>query len=411
MKRSSTVLSFFVAVTLLGGLITLAAPPAFAESYRTDLRASWAYTDARHPRQSAVNTDRDAPAGIWRDDERRIHLSKSYFTFRLSQLQGARIFSVVAFTAETRANDCSRERATELWVTDPAERPTWAAAPKERQKLPGPAAGPCLLPRLEWDATESVRQALAAGEPRVTLALRIAARRQGDFRYGRAYGNDLRITIRYNFPPNTPTDLSTNNRPCTDGHFFTGSRQPVLFARLSDPDGAYGLHGRFALGPSDQPDRRTEHTTALGVSYANWEVPDGVLEHGRTYAWSIRAEDGEDISPWAEVCEFTTDFVRPDVEPTVSSADYPEDCPEPGCGGPGIPGEFAFTANGVADVAGFYYSPDNTREKFVAADRLGGEATVSYTPPGFGTQTLFVKSVDRAGNRSPARRYEFQVHD
>jgi hypothetical protein len=103
----------------------------------------------------------------------------------------------------------------------------------------------------------------------------------------------------------------------------------------------------------------------------------------------------------------TIDNTRPDRIPTVRSEMYPEH----DLGGSiGATGKFHLDANGVADVAGFYYDLQDGASRYVAADRLGGGADAYVTPPDFGPQTLWVYSADRAGNRSvePAR-YEFFV--
>lgn len=80
---------------------------------------------------------------------------------------------------------------------------------------PGPGNHPgCVLPYLEWDASTAVRQAVAAGASSMTLALRTSEEWQGDVGYGRRYANNLSISIAYNLPPATPTDLSIDVRPC-----------------------------------------------------------------------------------------------------------------------------------------------------------------------------------------------------
>jgi len=89
----------------------------------------------------------------------------------------------------------------------------------------------------------------------------------------------------------------------------------------------------------------------------------------------------------------------PAAVPTVTSAAYPAD--GRWHGGAAVPGEFTFGANGVTDVDHYVYgwgvdSPSTP----VAADALGGAATVALTPPGDGPSDLYVQSVDRAGNRS-----------
>ncbi|WP_342028288.1 LamG domain-containing protein [Actinopolyspora xinjiangensis] len=78
-------------------------------------------------------------------------------------------------------------------------------------------------------------------------------------------------------------------------------------------------------------------------------------------------------------------------------------------GGTDVPGEFTFSAAGVADVDHYFYGfqePPSTR---VDADSEGGDATVTLTPPTDGAVTLYVQSADAAGNRSPVAAHHFYV--
>ncbi|WP_410593710.1 hypothetical protein [Amycolatopsis sp. lyj-23] len=95
------------------------------------------------------------------------------------------------------------------------------------------------------------------------------------------------------------------------------------------------------------------------------------------------------------------------AEPTVTSAEYPDDGAwHPGAG---VPGSFTFGANGDDAVVGFYYGNSDPATTFVAADHPGGSATVSYTPQSSGPDNLYVASVDGAGNRSAQHVHRFYV--
>ncbi len=95
------------------------------------------------------------------------------------------------------------------------------------------------------------------------------------------------------------------------------------------------------------------------------------------------------------------------AEPTVTSAEYPDDGAwHPGAG---LPGSFTFDAGGDAAVVGFSYGNADPAGTFVPADHPGGTATVSYTPQASGPNDLYVASVDSAGNRSPQHVHHFYV--
>jgi RHS repeat-associated protein len=76
----------------------------------------------------------------------------------------------------------------------------------------------------------------------------------------------------------------------------------------------------------------------------------------------------------------------------------------------GTPVSFTFTASGVADVASYQYGVDtNPPASTVNAPALGASATVSITPDSDGIHTLYVRTVDRAGNVSPTTSYILNV--
>lgn len=79
-------------------------------------------------------------------------------------------------------------------------------------------------------------------------------------------------------------------------------------------------------------------------------------------------------------------------------------------GGVGVADEFTFTSSGVADVDQYKYWFTGGAPQYVDAKGLGGNATPRIAPPVDGPVTLFVQSVDKAGNESTARaEYRFYV--
>lgn len=77
-------------------------------------------------------------------------------------------------------------------------------------------------------------------------------------------------------------------------------------------------------------------------------------------------------------------------------------------GGAGIAGSFTFGPSGIADVASYQYGLNtNPPDTSVNAASLGGIGTASITPTADGPQILYVRSQDRAGNKSPIRQYHF----
>jgi hypothetical protein len=121
----------------------------------------------------------------------------------------------------------------------------------------------------------------------------------------------------------------------------------------------------------------------------------------------MRAYDGTDSGSWSSWYDFTTDATAPNLAPAVDSTDYPAGT---WSGGADQAGSFTLAAQGVSDVNSYLYGLDqNPPTGSVAAGSLGGSATVTLTPATAGPHTLYVQSLDRAGNKSPLASYAFYV--
>ncbi|WP_104482446.1 hypothetical protein V5P93_005707 [Actinokineospora auranticolor] len=365
----------------------------------------WLSTDSRTPR-SAITTG-DARVGAWLDEQGRKHLSKSYFAFDISNFRTATVFSARAVFPEVAANDCAKRRQTEVWELVPHDHTTsWADQPQELNILPSVKNTQCLA-SITYDATDAVKRAIRRGDKTITLAVRIAEDQQGNVAFGRTYSSWRQsVGVEYNTPPNTPTGLGLQQTyPAACPDYVSGSA--VTFtASTSDPDGHQGYRAaRWAFWPVDRPAQRVEQVyegsgTVLGT------VPQGLLVSGTRLAVAVRDEDGYTASAWTAPCVFTYDNQAPAVAPGVSSTVYPEGADW--SGGENVPGEFVFTAGGVDDVVSYQYEGSGVRGS-VAANGLGGSATITVTPEFWGFQYLDVTGVDRAGNRSPTRHYTYMV--
>jgi hypothetical protein len=401
------------------GLALVDAQPA-AASLRTFVTpASWAYTDSHTPLKSYVDTAGDAPIGAWHDTAGKLHKSRSYFTFDLSAYRGKRIVSATAVAKETSANDCTKPRTWELWTTDGIKPTTsWANPPRQQTKLADIGGLACPSDWIGQDLTAAISDAVANQRWTLTLELRVPHKVESNVQFGRRIQKTFGISIEANTAPDTPADLTIEGKSCAGNDpIFIRTTRPQLRAKVTDPDvspssSGDSLTATFAAWPVDRPAERVE--TDVWATYAPataWGgVPDGFLKEGGTYAWAVRTRDDRDSSPWSAECRFTVDTVRPDKVPTVASTDYPAGWNWPGSGGPGIAGKFTFTANGVADVAGYLYGIDSAYT-YVAADSLGGSATADVTPSRSGSQRLNVHSVDRAGNVSDGVDYDFLVRN
>jgi hypothetical protein len=403
------------AVVGVGGLVLIDATPALATSQQALRPVSWAYTDSRTPNKSYINAAVDAPVGAWKDTAGR-HVSRSYFTYDISAYRGQHILATGFVVAESQANDCDKARQWQLWTTDPVNSSaSWNKPPRERVKVAEIGGTVCPSGYIEADLGSVVRDTLAAGRTTITFELRVPARLEGNLHYGRHVRRDPALIIQANGRPGTPTQLTVDGRSCDgDGPLYTTTTTPTLNALLTDSDindtgGGDTAYGKFAVWPVDRPQDRIElaenwagYTPARAWGY----IPAGILQDGVTYAVAAQSRDNVDVSPWSAECRFTVDVTRPDQLPVASSAEYPSDGKVHG--GPGITGTITFSANGVADVVGYQFGEGYPTE-YVAAGAPGGPASIQFTPARSGFMTLYVQSVDRAGNRSDTVYYRFLV--
>ncbi|MFK0247376.1 hypothetical protein ACIQUM_22010 [Amycolatopsis azurea] len=383
------------AVVAFSALVT--ATPALATS-ETVASSTGVHSDVSAPTKTFTGNGKDVPVGAWKD--RGFHASKAYFTFDLRPYLGATIGMAEAYATETAANDCTKPRATEMWVTDAAPSPTWARQPKERIKLPGPGAlGDCLWNRVEWDATQAVTDALAAGKDSITFALRMPDNRQFDPAYGRRVENRLHLYLDYNRPPTVPTDLRVGLEPCGADPVYTADNPVEVTGLVRDPDRS-SVSGRVTVWPADEPANRREvgpDSATPSPHGARLALPADFITEGRVYQWTMQGVDGALTGPASAPCSFVVDRVRPVTEPAVTSAEYP-----PGGerhGAVGIPGTFTIDAKGDQDIVGF-----STSGGYVAADRPGGVATVQYAPKRE-FDTFSAWGLDKAGNIGPGGFY------
>ncbi|MFU8874899.1 hypothetical protein [Micromonospora sp. SL4-19] len=436
-------LSIALAATLgLTGLTVFAAAEsaAAAPHYATAPSIQIGYTD-----QATTHTAYDwaegvdLPLGARIDPKGERHKSRVYATFDLSQFAGKEVFGGTVRIRERSAADCTK-RAIEIWRVNPVSKtPTWGGAPEELTKLDEITTPEyCPTANITFDASVALKDAAAKGETRVTFMLRVPKKHEGEVSYGRTLNwyNSVSLNVQYNSAPLLDeAQMYNGGRLCA-----TAAPYPALSALADtlqvighDPDLKQfdALGYEFALWPVDDPSRRTEISVPGGSAemFNTGRVPAAVLVDGKSYSWQARVSDGLATSAWSKVCTFVVDKTRPS-RPQVSSSNYPkadtgQSTP------PGVPGEFTFSAGGDTDVIGFTYqwfdqsggvqgcevAPGGrfdcddpfTSDRVLKADVPGGTVTVPIIPPNPYTNTLYVQSVDRAGNTSAAVGYEMRV--
>ncbi len=350
------------------------------------------------------------------------YLSRSFFDFDVRAMQGKYVHRASVRVRVVHSYSC-KGGPTELWHTGAiGYGTTWNNQPSWRRQLDTtnrsnhavhcPSDG-----RTEFKVDSLVREAAEARRSEVVFGLK--ARNASSYDW-RRFSLDPVLEVVYNTEPSKPTDLGMESGeiPC-----ITGGDRPFLFTptprlrgKVSDPDGG-SLTARFVLYRGETGAGTQIWTTSTSNipsgSYAEVTVPGGLLAEEGTYHWSMSISDGDSSSSEVGKCEFAVDHTAPDA-PVVSSTDYPNDdgvaIP---AGGVGQTGVFTFDANGTEDVDHYLWSvteeENDDPQARVDAEGLGGNAAVRWTPALGGPQTMFVRSVDRAGNRSDIVRYRIFV--
>ncbi|MEU0092051.1 DNRLRE domain-containing protein [Kribbella sp. NPDC006257] len=221
-----------------------------------------------------------------------------------------------------------------------------------------------------------------------------------------AAANPPSVTITYQTKTAVNAQTTAPATTCGTGSArpYISSLTPQLRAQISDGLGA-AVYGNFEWQPIGGA--TTAVTEGPGASGAWMGTTVGPLSEGGSYAWRVRGTDGTTPGAWSTWCEFTVDTASPATAPTVSSTTYPVG---QWSGGAGTAGTFTFGASGVGDVVAYEYGVDtNPPDQVVNAATPGATTSISITPTADGPHTLWVRTRDRAGNRSPMTAYEFAV--
>lgn len=215
------------------------------------------------------------------------------------------------------------------------------------------------------------------------------------------------LVVTYNTVPAQPTAKGTSD-PKTDcktgeGRDWTNDNTPVLEATGFDRD-PQNLKATFVLTGKSLDGKTTysaiNYTRDAPGTEGRFAYQTPVLRDG-IYSWSVRTNDGFDDSEVSATCEFAVETVKPDKAPVIEfdAANPYRPGGEVEAGGPSVPGTFTFKANGVADIDHYVWGLDNDQpDQVVEPATAGGDAMVTIKPGRYGFTTLYVRSVDRAGN-------------
>ncbi|RZQ59535.1 LamG-like jellyroll fold domain-containing protein [Amycolatopsis suaedae] len=348
------------------------------------------------------------------------YTSRSYFNFSVGAMRGKVIHRATVRSRVLHSWSCGGG-PTELWLSGGiGPETTWNNQPGWSPKLGDitrsnhgafcPSDGIA-----EVGVTNLMRDAAGGGWTNMVFMLK--ARNEGNQDDWRRFDLNPVLEVVYNSVPDKPGQLGMENGqiPCVTGENrpFVFTATPRLRGRLTDPDAGM-LQARFSLRKGSVGGGTEVWSGQTGNipsgSFAEVTVPAGVVADEGVYNWSMYASDGGSSSAWVGSCEFSVDKTVPGT-PEVSSVDYPTGG-DPS-GGVGQTGAFTFKSAGTPDVDHYLWSvteqENDDPKNRVDAEVLGGSASIRWTPTVDGPQTMFVRSVDRAGNRSAIVKYRLNV--
>ncbi|MGR6972468.1 LamG-like jellyroll fold domain-containing protein [Streptomyces cynarae] len=247
------------------------------------------------------------------------------------------------------------------------------------------------------------------------------------------FSHNPTLQVFFDNPPSAPTAgtmaavSGADDAACdTTGPYYPymgktiASTPPVLKAKISDPN-ADKLQATFQYwidGSSTKSTLVSGDNLASGT-YASVSLPSSFvsgLTSGQTVDWDVKISDGMASTSYSQspTCHFTAEPTAPDTPSVTSESNlYPNTDQNDGVVGAsaGTTGKFDISGNGTTATKFVYHLdvPPATSNppsgQYVTTTT--NSATVSITPPSPGPHTLYVYSVDGAGDDSGEFAYPF----
>ncbi|MFD7878193.1 FG-GAP-like repeat-containing protein [Streptomyces sp. NPDC059766] len=442
--------------------------PLFLDPSTTGIRANWTTVYKRYPSSSfydGANYNEDTKEARVGFERETWGTARSFFRMKLKKaITGADVSSATLKVLETHSWSCSK-RTVQLWGTgDFTSKTTWNRQPSWQRKITSKSFAygwksnsSCPDAYVNFTVTSLLQDAADDGATSFNLGLVASTSSSAptgsassletdtySWKKFKAEGDGSpTLDVIYNRKPNTPTSVTMSPGSCdtSDSPYIkVGKADTITISgKATDPDSDL-TKLEFQLWQTGKSDTTTKTFTKPvddgevgGISIKSY------LTTGITYSWRVRAWDAKVSSGWAPtggdgVCRFTYDTNLPDSPGEVVSTDFPGDndgdsVPDVWSAKPfGNSGNFTFAVGSPTetDIVKFVWSFNSTSYAGYAcaggSQGTSGGLTKSCTttlktatvtgiqPPSAGPNTLYVKSVDAAGNISPnPRKYFFYV--
>ncbi|MEU0991777.1 VCBS repeat-containing protein [Streptomyces sp. NPDC005953] len=358
--------------------------------------------------------------------------SRSFFRMDTNNLWNTnKVISSSTFRIKNSYSYSCTHREVQTWLTGAVNSSTtWSNQPSWTTKLDTVSdakgwSSSCPAGNLAFDVTAGTKQAATGQWNSLTLGLRAAS--EGDnLAYKRFDASTAVLSTTYNTVPNPPTGLGTvpsTGCDTTAPYPVIGNTDIYLTAKVSDADGGT-VKAQFRLWGNNNyaggAEIFNQLVTVTSGTVAKVKVPKATLQAalaqaGGVFGWKAQTLDATAGSTWVPTtsCRFTFDPNRPSKPPGVASTQFPN-------GTDGWPtntspvrteGTFTFTNGGVTDVTKYeYWSDTDATRRTITPAAQGGSASVKITPTTAGSNQLYVKSSDAAGNSSDTATYLYYAN-
>ncbi|WP_093800408.1 LamG-like jellyroll fold domain-containing protein [Streptomyces sp. Wb2n-11] len=348
-----------------------------------------------------------------------------FYQIPVSKFAGKSILSAEFVVRNTWSASCA-DRSVELWQTKGISTSTtwnsqnasgfWVKELSSKSFAYGYEG--CEAKDAEFSVRSAVQAAADGRDPSMTFGLR--ASNESDADAWKRFSDKAFLRVKYNRPP-SQVKMSQLSMEYSDTCKRPGSAKRIRSLgkihadKITDPDGDR-VSVQFQAtwdGGAWKPSLTSAKSSGSDFSIS---LPSSIPEN-KEVNWHVRTYDGAQYSPWSYAgdptgCYFYYDTKAP-RSPTISSDEYPasntEDPDDPWFDGMGKYGTFEIKANDTQVTKYWYGLNVNPSSSNSISTASGAAKTLRILPPKIGVNTLYVSSLDAAGNVSAATGYRFRV--
>ncbi|MFF7897242.1 LamG-like jellyroll fold domain-containing protein [Streptomyces sp. NPDC088817] len=384
----------------------------------------WKFNGASDAGMGYCNWDYCAP-----HDTKRL-----FYRIPTSEFAGKSILSAEFVVRNTWSASCD-ERKVELWQTkDISSSTTWNSQNVAGFWIKQLASDSfaygytgCAAKDAEFDVKSAVQSAADNKSSTMTFGLQAASETDG--KAWKRFSDKAYLRVKYNRPPPqvkmsqlTMQYGGACKKPANAAH--VRSLGTIYANNITDPDGdnvavqfearwdAKDGKGMIARWKPALTPYKKSGTNSFSISLPS-SIPKNVEVN-----WQVRAYDGAQYSAWSSAGDPTACYFYYDPQalpaPTVTSNDYPSadtDDPvdAPWYDGMGRYGTFTVVGNETRVIKYLYDINVDPSGKNAVSTSNGAAKSLKLLPAVIGLNTLYVSSVDAAGNVSAPTGYRFRV--